>query len=125
MKDAFIGPVREKKSARQNAPTGAKARVDFRSFTRPIRLRSGQAAEAPLFHGAARIWSFHSLQSGAFWISGTTEFPISQLLEVLGLSAHELQYAFEVVGLGEKIDEMDLLHAIACSLQRDKVAGQG
>src|ERR1022692_3055795 len=34
-------------------PSGAKARVNSGSFTRPIRLRSGQAAEAPLFHGLA------------------------------------------------------------------------
>jgi hypothetical protein len=35
------------------SPAGAKAIVDFEHFTRSVRLRSGQAAEAPLFHVTA------------------------------------------------------------------------
>src|SRR6202043_3253284 len=34
-------------------PPGLKPVFDCEGFTRPIRLRSGQAAEAPLFHVTA------------------------------------------------------------------------
>jgi hypothetical protein len=37
------------------ADAGAKARIDLGWVTQPIRPRSGQAAEAPLFHGGASV----------------------------------------------------------------------
>jgi hypothetical protein len=45
--------LREK--SREGATTVAAARRDAERFTWPVRLRSGQAAEAPLFHVADGI----------------------------------------------------------------------
>jgi hypothetical protein len=44
--------------------SGAKAPLASSVFTRPIRLRSGQAAEAPLFDGRAGGWLRDRLVAG-------------------------------------------------------------
>jgi hypothetical protein len=66
-----------------------------------LRPRSGQAAEAAI----------------PTWFTQTTNFPVATALQ------HQLHYAFQVVGLGKQIDQMDLLYAVACDLQRNQVAG--
>jgi hypothetical protein len=53
--------------------------------------------------------------------SGVSEIRIS----VGRLLAHQVHNGFEMVGLGEEIDEVHLLDTIACGLQRHEIAGQG
>ena len=55
---ARLEQVAEKVAVDAKCDTGAEARIDRGRFTRPVRLRSGQAAEAPLFHVTARLHEF-------------------------------------------------------------------